>query len=353
MDTPDHKPVVSILMAVYNAERFLAKSIDSVLCQTFTSWELICVDDASTDSSLSILWKYAAKDSRIQVLHKDVNAGQAVARNDALKMVRGDYVTMLDADDWLSEDCLEKALMVMDSETDCAVLRLMQCYEDEASAKHKATKTCGGSESVGGDDAFRMELYEVPFADYSTITGNDAFLASLDWQLHGLYLVRADLHKRYPYDTTCHLFSDDNTTRLHYLHSRQVRFCSGTYFYRKHEESCTNALTADRFLLMQANLSMRDTLLAEGVSEDVLQTYERHRWLNYIGQIWLYVQHRHQLSSPERRQIRARFKLIYRTFTSRPVPAKFGYTHFRSYTLFCLQEAAYFTLRKLFCRTLK
>ncbi len=329
MSTPsEHTPLVTLLMAVHNAGPYLEKALQSVLGQSLTSWQLVCVDDASTDASPLILQRYARTDCRITVIRKAVNEGQAVARNEALQHARGEFITMLDADDWLSPDALQLAVDAFSGQTDCVVLRLMQHYEDDG----------------------REELYPIPFETGTAVSGYEAFVASLDWRLHGLYVVRRDIHLRYPYDTSCRLFSDDNTTRLHYLHSREVRFCQGTYHYRKHAASCTNAITPDRFLYMQANLSMRQALLREQVSPDIIRLYERYRWLNYIGQLWLFACHRHELDSQSRQRIRDDFRRIHATFQERPVPVKFGYTWFRSYRLFLLQEKIYFALRRLLGR---
>lgn len=327
MTVPSHTPRVSLLMAVYNAQQFLDQAIQSVLCQSFEDWQLICVDDASTDDSLKILQHYSDEDGRIQVVSKAKNEGQAVARNDALKLARGEYVTMLDADDWLSRDCLEQAINTFTDQTDTVILRLVQHVD-------------GGKM----DD----ELFPMPYAENSVLSGYDAFVASLDWTIHGLYVVRRSIHEQYPYDTSCRLYSDDNTTRLHYLHSREVRFCEGAYFYRKHAASCTNAITMDRFLYMDANISMRDTLIREQVDPKIIQFYEKHRWHNYIGQIWLFAQYRSSFSKSDRNLIYSHFRRVYSTFTSRPVPPKFGYTYFKSYCLFQIQEVIYFSLRLLF-----
>lgn len=339
-------PLFSILMAVYNAESYLKAALQSVIRQTCSSWQLICVDDASTDGSLEILRRYAARDERITVIHKEKNQGQAVARNEALQVACGAYVMMLDADDWLSDDCLEKVAEAFTPETDSVVLRLMQHYEEPAQAGMKET----GKDAGQPEADCREELYAMPYAEDAVLSGYEAFVASLDWTLHGLYAVRRQIHLRYPYDTSCHLYSDDNTTRLHYLHSREVRFCSGTYFYRKHAQSCTSAISADRFLYMQANLSMRQTLLSEDVPADIVQFYERHRWLNYIDQIWLFISHRHELSPVARKQVEQSFREVYSTFSSCPVPPKFGYTRLRSYSLFWAQERLYFLLRRVLFR---
>lgn len=103
-------PLVSIIMPAYNASAYIAEAIESVLDQTWTNWELIIVDDGSTDDTLQIAQQYAAKDNRIQVYHQS-NQGGCVARNTALKHINGDYVQYLDADDKLHAEKLSLQLV--------------------------------------------------------------------------------------------------------------------------------------------------------------------------------------------------------------------------------------------------
>lgn len=91
-------PKFSIIIPVYNVAPYLRECLDSVLVQTYTSWEAICVDDGSTDGSGVILDEYAARDARFRVVHK-VNEGVSAARNYALDIAKGDYVQFVDADD--------------------------------------------------------------------------------------------------------------------------------------------------------------------------------------------------------------------------------------------------------------
>ena len=97
---------VSVLVAAYNAESYIHECIDSLLAQTMSDIEVICIDDASTDSTPAILDQYARADSRVMVRHLKENVGQARARNIALAMSGGAYVCMLDSDDWFSPDAL-------------------------------------------------------------------------------------------------------------------------------------------------------------------------------------------------------------------------------------------------------
>lgn len=91
-------PYFSIIIPVYNVAPYLRECLDSVLAQTFTAWEAICVDDGSTDGSGAILDEYAAKDKRFRVIHQ-ANAGVSAARNVAIGAVKGEWVGFLDADD--------------------------------------------------------------------------------------------------------------------------------------------------------------------------------------------------------------------------------------------------------------
>lgn len=101
---------ISIIMPVYNTESYLQRALDSIINQTYKNIELLCIDDASTDNSLSILKSYSYKDDRIKVIEFKENQGQGIARNYALKIATGDYIMFLDSDDTLELDACELAI---------------------------------------------------------------------------------------------------------------------------------------------------------------------------------------------------------------------------------------------------
>lgn len=105
-------PKVSIIVPVYNAEKYLRECVESVLCQTLSDIELILVDDGSTDSSPTLCDQYAAQDRRVKVIHKP-NGRAASARNAGLRVASGEYVAFVDADDWISPDMYEKCCKPM------------------------------------------------------------------------------------------------------------------------------------------------------------------------------------------------------------------------------------------------
>lgn len=100
--------LVSVIIPIYNVEKYLPECLDSLLAQTYPHWQAICVNDGSKDNSLQILQQYAAKDKRFSIINQE-NQGLSMARNNGLKQAKGEYVYFLDSDDCLHPQCLEAA----------------------------------------------------------------------------------------------------------------------------------------------------------------------------------------------------------------------------------------------------
>ena len=118
MAKENKQPLISIITPVFNAEKFLAETIESVQAQTYKNWELLLVNDGSKDNSLKIAKEYAKKDKRIKV-YSIKNSGAAVARNTGTEKAKGDYVCFIDADDLWGKEKLKKQLKFM-QEKKCA-----------------------------------------------------------------------------------------------------------------------------------------------------------------------------------------------------------------------------------------
>lgn len=98
------KELVSIVTPSYNSERFIAEAVSSVLAQTYLNWELIIVDDCSSDSSVDVVRSLAGSDSRVRIIRQDKNSGPAMARNKGIELARGRFIAFLDSDDnWYPE----------------------------------------------------------------------------------------------------------------------------------------------------------------------------------------------------------------------------------------------------------
>lgn len=120
----------SIIVPVYNVEKFLRESLDSIVAQTFKDFEVICVNDGSTDNSSEILKEYANKDSRIKMISQE-NQGQGVARNNAIDVAQGEYLLFVDPDDFIDSNTLE-VLYNKFQETDVDIIQFdyATCKED-------------------------------------------------------------------------------------------------------------------------------------------------------------------------------------------------------------------------------
>jgi glycosyltransferase involved in cell wall biosynthesis len=113
-------PRVSVAIPVYNREKYLPDAIDSILAQTFADFELLIIDDGSTDSSVAVVRSY--NDPRIRLICHKKNSGVAVARNSAVAHARGEYLAFLDSDDWAYPQRLAKQVAFLDSHPDCAAV---------------------------------------------------------------------------------------------------------------------------------------------------------------------------------------------------------------------------------------
>ena len=97
------KPTISVIVPVYNAEKYVGRCIESVQAQTYSDWQMILVDDGSKDKSLEICQGYAGTDNRIRVIHQE-NAGPGIARNVGFEYAKGKYVVFIDSDDYIEKE---------------------------------------------------------------------------------------------------------------------------------------------------------------------------------------------------------------------------------------------------------
>ena len=295
----------AILVAVYNGSEYLKRCLDSLLQQTLKDIQVICIDDGSLDNSWEILQSYAAIDQRIEILHLSQNYGAAHARNEGIKLINARYTTFLDCDDTFAPDALEQALQVFEKhpQVDCVLFKLLTLGEGNSTTQEYA-----------------MDFFEKR-------SGYEAFKDSLTWKIHGVYAAKTSLFKQFPYDDTCKTYSDDNSTRLHYLFSKQVSCCHGEYYYHYNPYSATRAISGSRF--------------------------ENVRWLVLIDLYYFHYSYRKQLSVEDSAVGMCELHRVWSGIEVhrlyKRLKYKFGYMPLRfSWRMFRIQEELYFTLRFIF-----
>lgn len=143
-------PEISVIVPVYKVEKYIRRCVESILCQTYSDFELWLVDDGSPDNSGIICDEYAEKDRRVKVIHKD-NGGLSDARNAALDAMQGKYVFFVDSDDWISRDALESTyLAIKRTGAKVATGNIVSVYENgrkkELYSPTKAEKILNGEE---------------------------------------------------------------------------------------------------------------------------------------------------------------------------------------------------------------
>lgn len=157
--------MISIVIPVYNVYPYLASCLDSILSQSLADWELILVDDGSTDGSETICDEYAARDERIRVIHQE-NHGPAKARNEGLSVCQGEYVAFIDSDDLLHASYFEVLLKVIEEQQadivqTSYVLLADQDRENYTSERlHQSLPTDFVIKSFAGHDAIESMLYQ-------------------------------------------------------------------------------------------------------------------------------------------------------------------------------------------------
>ena len=112
----EKNPKISIIVPVYNVEKFLAECLDSILSQSFGDFEVLLVNDASEDGSREICERYAKQDARIRILENEKNLGLSLTRNHGLREAKGDYITFVDSDDLIDSNYLMKLFYVAEQE---------------------------------------------------------------------------------------------------------------------------------------------------------------------------------------------------------------------------------------------
>ena len=151
-------PQISVIVPVFNTEKYLKECLDSILCQSFLDFELILVDDGSTDSSGIICDEYAKNNNRIRVFHQ-VNKGQAAARNFAVQESKGDWVAFVDSDDVIHPQYLERLYKCIDSDVNICCCNVFENEHtpdysvvsmDKMAAKYKVDESFLMSEMADG-----------------------------------------------------------------------------------------------------------------------------------------------------------------------------------------------------------
>jgi len=217
---------ISIIMPVYNGEKYLKECIESVIAQTFSDWELIIVNDGSTDKSDSICKSYADKDNRIKVIYQK-NAGVSAARNRAMENITGKYVTFIDCDDKYTENRLKVMFDLMEEHGECDCV-YSEFYEINDDGKIK-------------EQTDKIVIHKLKKAEY---VDNVFLFQKLNsvWR----YMMKAEIAKTIKFNPL--KFSEDYFYLLEYAQKVNVVLHTNQklYYYRKNNTASMTQNTKNR-----------------------------------------------------------------------------------------------------------
>ena len=229
---------ITVVMPAYNAAKYIKEAIDSVLNQTFLDWELVIVDDCSTDSTYSIILQYELRDSHIRVYQMPQNSGSAFSpRKKAVSEATSEWISSLDADDYYEPYFLEKLYnRILETKADIVVQRMI-CITD-------------GGEVIDTIPKTNFDISQI-------LTGEEACMLTINgWDI-GCNAVHRTVYEkvwaRY-HDSYIGMNADELLTRKRLLCADKVAFSDGKYFYRKNMQSITNSFSTKLFDILQTNI---------------------------------------------------------------------------------------------------
>ena len=219
----EQKPLISIIIPVYNVEKYLDRCLQSVLRQTYKNIEIILIDDGSSDSSVTICDKYAIEYANVTCVHKK-NGGQSSARNEGLRHAKGDYVGFIDSDDWIAEDMYEYLLSLC-KKNNCDVAEIV--YKLSYSENEILTQPKEKVRVLNNKEALQYFMY------VGTKTGSYSACRCLFKRnlLEGLFFregkINEDLDFKYKALERCHGLAVSNQYKYHYFKSTGSTTTSG------------------------------------------------------------------------------------------------------------------------------
>ena len=285
--------MISIFIPTYNGEKYIAKTIESLLKQTYIDFEVICVDDSSTDSTISILKTYEKKDSRVRVLQKRHEGDVPHSWKYAIPLIHGEFTLYMSQDDLLAPDSLYKMFNRQKETNADAVLPMVVYYEEDKSIEEVRTY-----KGVDGD------LQTI-------ISGRDAFQLMLDYEISGFALWSTDIIKRVGIRTESYN-SDELAQREWVANCNKVAFSDAVFYYRRDNENAITRtfttrnlyrpLTDARLLELAIKLDLDSTLIFN----------HRNRYYQYLW--WcasFFILHTDSYTRAEKKSLTTSFSVAY------------------------------------------
>ena len=234
--------MISVIVPVYKVEKYLRHCVDSILAQTYPDFELLLIDDGSPDGCPKICDEYASRDPRVRVIHK-TNGGLISARNEGILAARGDYICIVDGDDWADENMLQfihDTVAQSPEPLDMVLFAAYNVYEDHLEETINEVPE-------GFYDRERLQKEVFPYL--LTDTRNGLQVGVIQAHTWDKAFKRELLTKYYTREERIRVFTDVPMTYECLLHSRNVYICNEhLYMYNKTNEGSIRAVSRENLL---------------------------------------------------------------------------------------------------------
>ena len=290
--------MISIIVPVYNVEKYLFECINSILIQSYQDFEIICIDDASTDSSGEILDDFTKKDPRIKIIKNEKNIGLGPSRNRGIEAAKGEYILFLDGDDWYSPDALEIfSIEAEKNNLDVVIAKAMVYYDDKQKLSRERYY-----------DMDFMNKFEHKIFNYLDVDKTKLFFIPI--------AVWAKLYSK--------SFLDENNIRFpnkNYLHednpfsSRVITHASSVSLINKHlyvRRRRADSLTTLRNERLFDNIDIVYLILEEFLENREYYNYFKKEVLNYIFKLVLNLKY-NQIEDKYKEKFYDEVQGVYRT----------------------------------------
>ena len=283
-------PLVDILITCYNSERYIDKTLASVFAQTYKNIHIICVNDGSNDNTLSKLEKFRKVHANLTIVDK-MNGGMEFALKEGIKNLKGEYVFVLDHDDTISNDAIEKSVLAFQNDPELDAVRVDLVFTNE---KEEVLRTLEDRRKLNGFDALAETLKS--------------------WNIHSLCLWRRDIFSQLN-DVTTNGQADFNELGARYLYSlcRYVGFCDGRYYYFQNQQSIGKKFSIKKFGSLHTDYILQKVFEKNiKISSEIMSLINKHRFQSMLSLRILYSSNRDKLTQSERKDINSQFKFHYK-----------------------------------------
>lgn len=240
--------LITIIVPVYNVEKYLKRCIDSILAQTYSHFELLLINDGSTDTSALICQEYVQQDERVHLIHQE-NAGPSAARNTGIASAKGDYVTFIDSDDFVESDYLETLIeAALKNQSDIAISNFNSFNEERQSYLFSITS-----------DMYFEKTYSVE--EWLSLENSPRYNLFLTFTFSPFKLFKKELFEGV-YFPVGRLREDDATIYKLYLKANHITFINrGTYYYSQRGDGLSRGSMLKDIEGMILNMEERLALL--------------------------------------------------------------------------------------------